>query len=123
MRNLLMLSLSVSILMAACSSTGERSSSGGRDLITAEEVAAARGNTAWAIISELRPHFLRPQRGGTAANLPLVYLDGSRLGELDRLRTISASSVDRIQFISAADATTRWGTGHIGGVILVHSRR
>lgn len=122
MRNLLMLSLVISTLVAACSGTATRTS-GSRDTITAEEVTAARGNTAWEIVSDLRPHFLQPQRGGTAASLPVVYLDGSRLGDIDRLRSISASSIDRIQFIGAADATTRWGTGHVGGVILVHSRR
>lgn len=123
MRNLLMLSLFMSIVVAACSSSGTRSASGSRHTITAEEIAAARGGTAWEVVSELRPEFLRPQRSGSTASSPVVYLDGSRLGDLDRLRTIGVSSIDRIQFINATDATTRWGTGHMGGVILLHSRR
>ena len=49
----------------------------------------------------------------------LVYLDGSMLGDLRTLRSINMSSVMEIRYMSGADATTRYGMNHSGGVILI----
>jgi hypothetical protein len=52
----------------------------------------------------------------------VIYVNGMRAGPLEALRSISAVDVQEIRYISAADATTRWGTGHSGGVIEVRIR-
>jgi hypothetical protein len=49
----------------------------------------------------------------------VVYMDDTRLGEVASLSTIPAGRVREIRYISASDATTRWGTGHSSGVIQV----
>jgi hypothetical protein len=43
--------------------------------------------------------------------------------DLTGLSTIPANRVREIRYINAADATTRWGTGHASGVILVTTKR
>jgi hypothetical protein len=55
--------------------------------------------------------------------MPLVYVNGVRYGEPQTLRNLRVQEVEEIRFISATDATTRWGTGHTGGVIEVMLRR
>jgi hypothetical protein len=42
-----------------------------------------------------------------------------RHGDIQSLRSILIEEIAEVRFISASDATTRWGTGHAGGVIQV----
>jgi len=106
---------------------GARSGSGiDRNVITETELAEFANASAFEVIQRLRPHFLQRRGPSTYArpdNYPVVYVDNQRRGALAELRQIPAGSLHRIEFISAADATTRWGTGHVSGVIAVHTRR
>ena len=52
----------------------------------------------------------------------VVYLDGVRYGKLESLRTLNIDEIREIEFISAGDATTRYGTDHLGGAILIRTR-
>lgn len=110
--------------MAACSSSSSGDTpSRQRDLITAEEIAALNVATAFDVVRQLRPEFLR-SRGTmslreTGGEFAVVYLNGMRMGGPEQLHQIRASDVETIRYISATDATTRWGTGHTGGVIEV----
>jgi hypothetical protein len=45
------------------------------------------------------------------------------LAEFDALRTIALADVLDVTFLSGPDATTRYGTGHVGGALLVRTRR
>jgi hypothetical protein len=46
-----------------------------------------------------------------------------RRGGPEALRQIRIQELEEIRFISATDATTRWGTDHAGGAIEVKLRR
>jgi hypothetical protein len=50
-------------------------------------------------------------------------VDGSSRGELDALRQLSIGNIETMRYLSAADATTKYGTGYPGGVIEVTTRR
>lgn len=105
-------------------STGSRSIRGPADLITEAEINQGVYQNALEIVQNLRPNMARP-RGttATAAPVPVVpYMDGVRLQDLSALATIPASRVKEIRYINANDATTRWGTGHSSGVILVTTK-
>lgn len=111
-------------ILAACSGNpGTDSPNRQRDLISPEEIAELNVSTAYDVVRQLRPEYLRSrgtmslrEAGGEYA---VVYLNGMRLGGLDQLNSIRATDVQMIRYISASDATTRWGTGHTGGVIEV----
>src|SRR5690606_18046936 len=94
-----------------------------RNVLTAAELERVPVETAYDAIQRLRPEFLRA-RGqvsleNRAASLPVVYLDDMWLGGPDALRTIRIGEVHEIRYYNAADATTRYGTGHASGVIAV----
>lgn len=122
------------LALGACASGGAsgktRTSRHMRNVITSEELATATDVTnAYDAVLHLRPQFLQ-SRGNTSLNaegspggqpLPIVFLDGQRFGGVEMLRNIPLSNVKEIHFISAADATTRWGTGYANGVIEVIS--
>lgn len=95
--------------------------------ITEEEVDAARATTAYEVIQKLRANFLS-YRGETSLNrnnsqpFPTVYVDGMEFGPIASLRTIPASQVSTIRLYRSWEATTKFGTGKMGGVIAVTTR-
>ena len=53
----------------------------------------------------------------------MVFVDGRRFGELPVLRQFGVEEIEEIRFLSASDATTRFGTGYPGGIINLILRR
>jgi len=125
MKRVLVASPLVFVLALACASGGQSSgrTAPSRDVITAEEVADASLSTqsAYDVVQRLRPRWLRSRGGGTAG-LPMLVINNIPSGDLERLRSIAAIDVSEIRFISSQDATTRWGTGFVGGAIEVVMR-
>jgi hypothetical protein len=48
-----------------------------------------------------------------------VYVDDVNVGGVETLRNVPRDAVVLVQWLSAIDATTRYGTGHLSGVIAV----
>ena len=120
----------VYLVVSACGSGPAPSAGLGlrRTLLTAEEIATARGGAwnAYDVLSRLRPEFLR-SRGRSSLNTEelttaVVYVNDMRFGELPSLKTITAEQILLIEYINAADATTRFGTDHLGGAILITTK-
>ena len=83
---------------------------------------------AYDLVSRLRPSMLRMrnQTAGDASGSimgPVAYIDDIRLGDPELLSTVMRATVREIRYISATDATTRWGTGHSNGVVQVFTKR
>jgi len=107
---------------------------GNANLITESEITATGLQTIHEVIERLRPNMLRTrgqmgrlagasaaEPGASNSNIK-VYLNGTQIGDISMLRSIQATSVKQVQFLSSSDATTRFGTGHDAGAILVTSR-
>lgn len=99
------------------------------DILAAAEIARAPGGggSAYDVVLRLRPQFLTARAVTFSpdpyAGRPVVYLDGIRLGGIEELRTISASMVGEIRFLSAVAGSAAFGRYHPGGVIAIRSRR
>lgn len=94
--------------------------------ITRPELDQVLSETAYEAVEQLRPSWLFYRRTPTLVNAnpePAVYIDQAKLLSLDDLRTIPVQDVELIRFLSARDATTVYGTGHMWGAIVVVSRR
>lgn len=97
-------------------------------LITEEEIDASRTQTAFDAVQKLRANFLS-YRGETSFDrnksqpYPTVYLDGQEFGPIASLRSIPASQVATIRLYRSWEATTKFGTGNMGGVIAVTTRQ
>ena len=97
------------------------------NLITEDEIVASHTSTAYEAIHKLRANFLS-QRGltsfyNTSSPMPTVYLDGLRYGEISILQTIPSEVVATIRLYRAWEATTRYGTNNMGGVIAITTRQ
>lgn len=108
-----------------------------RSVLTREQIVESGATNAFQLIGSARREWLIP-RGlnswresarGTAGGMSLdvqvtpgddhilVYLDNSRIGGTQYLREMHLANIERIEFVSPADATFRWGSGHAHGVI------
>ena len=122
-----MATIALLLLITACASAGPGagtdSGSGGarRDRITADDLQGVVEDNAYDVISRLRPQWLR-RRGRSL--LPAVFRDNMRVGtDIESLKSIRLENVLELRYISASDATMRWGTGFTGGVIQIVTRR
>jgi outer membrane cobalamin receptor len=114
------------LAVAACTHAAQI---GGADsnLITRREIESSGSVTAYDAVQKLRGTFLS-DRGkttilGASSSTPVVFLDGIRYGELQSLRNIAASHVATIRLYRAWEAQQKFGTGQMGGVIEVTTRK
>jgi hypothetical protein len=94
------------------------------NVITRAELDRVPGASAFDAVQQLRPTWLsRPTAPTLGGDNPIMaYVDGQQFGTAADLRNLPTEQVERIEFISAADATTRFGTGHPSGAILVTTK-
>ncbi len=117
------------VVLAGCSTTGASSSrsGGSRNLILAEELMEIERSNAYEAVRRLRPRWLQSRGAGSIGTLerdtPRIYVDGQLYGEAESLRTLDTREIQELRYMSASDATTRYGTNHTAGAILVVTRR
>jgi hypothetical protein len=113
----------LTFVLCGCASGGGSSDGtprGSSNRIVESQLVGHQTEDAYTAIQRLRPQWLR-SRSGSA---PVVIMDGTRqqVG-LSVLRNIRTSELQELRYISAADATTRYGTGFDGGAILLTTKR
>ena len=96
---------------------------GGDELLEVREIAV----TAFDAVRRLRPAWLRG-RGPLSVEMQSqtsvrVYVDGMLRGTAGELKDIPTPNVLSIRFLSAPEATTRFGLDHVNGAIMVTMRR
>lgn len=91
--------------------------------LSGDELRETQAANLWDALSRLRPQWLRARANasliGGEGGEPVVYLHEIRHGPLRSLQQMNIDRVRRVRFIDGRDATTRFGTGHGGGVIMV----
>lgn len=128
---LLTMAIAVAILATACTSTGPSGSFGSavssRDILTFQEMDSGSYGSVYEAVRALRPRWLQSRGGASIRHAqrqtPRVYLDGQLHGGLDDLWSLAPQEVSELRFLNASDATTRFGTNHIGGAIVISTRR
>ena len=103
---------------AGTTGSGQKSSS---TRITKSDINATSAGTAYDVVNQLHPEWLRPPQSaitgvlstsqsgsGTGLRTPvvMVYLDGVRLGGIDQLRTLTAASVMSIEYADSNRVAT-----------------
>lgn len=125
-RGMLVLAWAVAVSAAACGG-GATAAGPARNssLISIDELQsdAMQSLSVHDAVQRLRPNWLRA-RGATSVNsgvsqFPSVLMNGSIDHSLDRLRSMRVTDVGEIRYIDSRDATTRYGTGLVNGLIEV----
>lgn len=104
----------VLLVLLGCSGTTPSTVAGRNErLITAEEIATTNARNAQEAIERLRPRWL--------TRMPLtVYMNDVYTSV--SLRDILVGEIESIELLSATDATTRFGTNHARGAIVIRTR-
>lgn len=99
-----------------------------RNLITSQQLRdlQTQYDDMYAVIRSLRGNWLR-SRGSVSiqdasANEPVVFRDSNEYGEIESLRDFSPSDVSHVEYLNGREATTRYGTGYAGGIIVLVTR-
>jgi hypothetical protein len=111
------------VLLSACTSgrAATTTTKIDRNLITQQQIAEHKFQTAFEAVEALHSNWLQ-EKGVDSANQPTkvqVYLDNTRLGGTETLRTVNVVGVTYIRYYDGVAASARWGLDHGQGVIYV----
>jgi hypothetical protein len=117
--------LIASLVVAGCASGG-RAGTSDRNRITAEQLANVTAANAYEAIRILQPQWL-DSRGVTSVtdatpSTAVVFIDGTRAGDLEYLRSVPLNSLAEMRFLTPGEAGTRYGMGLQRGVIELISK-
>jgi hypothetical protein len=120
-----LLVITLTALATACAGTSRSGALGDPNMLLEDEIAASSARHAYELIEHLRPRWLR-ERSGRSLRLDtviLVFLDGTRFGEVGSLHSIPIESIRRIRVLDAAEAGQLPGLGsqHVERVIMISS--
>ena len=130
MRNAIFTLILFAPLALGCASSGtatQQSTGSNRNVITRDQLEALPSISARDAIDRLHRQWLRGRAGtiqtSTGRVYPRVFVDDRPYGGLDVLHGFGTEDLEEIRYISASDATTRFGTGYPGGIINLITRR
>lgn len=119
-----MLVLAVAAACAAPPPGGAVPTSSNRAVVAEEEIPTTGTESAYELVQRIRPEYLRarPAQGSTGANgnlapAPILVVNGQRVGGLEDLKTIPASSLAGIRYYTIEEAKRRFGMQYGGGAI------
>ena len=99
---------------------------GSANVIIEAEIPASGAQNALEVIQRVRPSMLRARNGTvdeTGVMDIVIYVDNVKAGDRQALTAVPAANVREIRLLNASDATTRFGTGHPLGAILVTTKQ
>ena len=115
------------MLFACAHSNGIKQPEVRQDVITEDEIARSSAINGYEVVTKLRANFFanrgRTSVNGTSNSDPTVYVDDQPYGPLPILKTIPASQISLIRLYRSWEATTKYGTGNMGGVIAVSTKQ
>jgi outer membrane receptor protein involved in Fe transport len=121
-RPFVVFAVTLALGLAGCASgggTGSRPAGSTANRIVRAELAGIDQIDALQAVNRLRPSWVS-MRGGSE---PVLYVDGVRRANFRDLSTMQTTDIEQIEYMSGSDASTRYGTGHGGGAIMVTTRR
>jgi hypothetical protein len=97
------------------------------DIVTLEELSRiSNTSTLYEALHALRPAWfrrlpttLRPESEGDV----VVYLDQSRFGGPETLRTLAVTGITAVRYYNPTEAQARFGLGHLHGAIQIITAR
>jgi hypothetical protein len=91
------------------------------NVITEAQIVASQASTAYEAIERTRPRLLTSKIDLAHGAERQVYLNGNRLGGIDQLRAIPASSVREIRFVRTVEGGGP-GSNNAGAAIVLFGR-
>lgn len=115
------------LVLAACVRAG-RGAPATSMYLDEDAIEALHASSAYDVVAMTHGEFLHSRgRESMDPKVPPVpadvYVDNSYYGNVNTLRTIAASELGGIRFYQGYDAQLKFGSGHMGGVIQLITKR
>ena len=116
----------VTLVVTGCAMTPAGTTSSNRNRISGDELAATNSQMVYEALELIRPEWMRGRgpvslTDATEAR-PNVYMNGTRMGDLDYLREVYVTDVAELRYWPAGEAGARFGMGNPRGVIEIIQR-
>lgn len=111
-----------------CVSTQRLDLASGIRVVNEDEIAAMHATSAYDVVSRTHPAYLHSRgRKSLDSRMPEipahVFVDDTYYGDIGTLRTIPASELSQVRFYQGYEAQYKFGSGHMGGVIQLITKR
>ncbi len=119
------IALAAVALCVGCASAGSGGTRGAGNVLTYEDLIEVRETDLYRAIERLQPRWLRPRGQNLTGSLVVtLFVDGSPRGNVQDMRGMRVTDVGEVTYLSASEATFRFGTlAGSGGTIAIRSRR
>ena len=91
--------------------------------LSRQEIGESDSGTAYDLVRARRPRWLASGNASASRNTGrdpvVVYVNKTRMGGAEALRSIPASGVGHMRYYEPTSANLEFGNGHLGGVIQV----
>jgi hypothetical protein len=117
----------LALALAGCASTSSdpdaQQVSGGRSVLTREEVRGSAHNNLYDVVQALRPSWL-VQRGPISLTDPgagrvVVYVNDVQAGGAEYLRQVSVLDVVSLRYLDPLEASAQFGLKQSGGAAII----
>lgn len=120
--------LVLALMQSGCVSTQRRDPESGMRVVTEDDIAAMRASTAYDVVSRTHGEYLHSRgRQSLDSRMPEVpahvFVDDTYYGDIGTLRAIPASELSEVRFYQGYEAQYKFGSGHMGGVIQLITKR
>lgn len=119
--------LVLATVVAGCAMRPATGTAADRNRVSGEDLAATNSQMVYDALQLLKPEWMTG-RGpisltDAAEARPNVYMNGTRMGDLDYLREVYVTDVAEVRYWPSGEAGARFGMGNPRGVIEIIARR
>jgi hypothetical protein len=120
--------LLVLLVLGACLNTQRRAATSGIDVVGEDQIENMRAVTAYDVVSRVHGEYLHSRgRQSMDAHMPEipahVFVDDTYYGDISTLKAVPASQLSEVRFYQAYEAQYKFGSGHMGGVVQLITKR
>ncbi len=116
------------LVQIGCVNTQRRDMESGIGVVNEDEIAAMQATSAYDVVSRTHAEYLhsrgRQSLDSRIREVPAhVFVDDTYYGDIGTLRAIPASELSQVRFYQGYEAQYKFGSGHMGGVIQLITKR
>lgn len=116
------------VVQLGCVSTQRHPATAGMNSIGEDEIEAMHAASAYDVVSRTHSEYFhsrgRQSLDSRIKEIPAhVFVDDTYYGDINTLKTVPASELSEVRFYQSYEAQYKFGSGHMGGVVQLITKR